>query len=363
MVPGDPRARHGSTSRPPPRSSSRRVGSARPQTKPTSATSTSWWRRSTCCAATSTRGLGRMLEVARVSRDARFESSGVTAYRVASAFAAHVMDYRQAEVGLREGLRYADEIEQSYCRHVMAAVSAHVAWAQGRWDEAVVAAEIELVEKGSRRGTLGSRDALGFVALGRGDVDRARALLEDSLAIGRPSGEVELVAARRCGGSPRPHWSPATEPELSPGARRRCRSRRQPVFARCWCHSTSRASGRTWPSIGRTRPSDGRRGSHTPSTAGADRRMPRARTPTACCGSRPARRCSPARTSRRRSTAGTPSPRIWEATSARLDLVAGLVRANRHADAVPVLAAARATARTAGQRAPAAPGGRARARS
>ena len=42
-----------------------------------------------------------------------------------------------AEVGLREGLRYADEIEQSYCRHVMAATTAHLAWAAGRWDEAV----------------------------------------------------------------------------------------------------------------------------------------------------------------------------------------------------------------------------------
>ncbi len=92
---------------------------------------------------------------------------------------------RRRRPGSGKGLRYADEIEQSYCRHVMAAVSAHVAWAEGRWDEAIAVAEIELVERGSRRGTLGSRDALGYVAFGRGDVERARALLEASLEIGR----------------------------------------------------------------------------------------------------------------------------------------------------------------------------------
>ena len=134
-----------------------------------------------------------MLEVARSARAARQESTGVTAFRWTAAAAVRVMDYPVAEVGLREGLRYADEIEQSYCRHVMAATTAHLAWAAGRWDEAVAIAAIELVEQGSRRGTLGSRDVLGFVAFGRGDVGRARTLLDESLAIGRPASEVDLV--------------------------------------------------------------------------------------------------------------------------------------------------------------------------
>ena len=138
-------------------------------------------------------GLQTMLDVARRAREARIESSGVTAYRAAAAMAIRVMEYPMAEIGLQEGLRYADEIEQSYCRHVMAATSAHVSWAAGRWDEAIQIAELEMVERGSRRGTLGSRDALAFVAFGRGMVERARSLLDDSLAISRPSGEVDLV--------------------------------------------------------------------------------------------------------------------------------------------------------------------------
>ena len=138
-------------------------------------------------------GLRTMLDVARGARDARLESAGVTAYRAAAATAVRVMDYPSAEIGLQEGLRYADEIEQSYCRHVLAATSAHVAWAAGHWDEAVRIAEIELVERGSRRGTIGSRAALAFVAFGRGNVDRARLLLDESLAISRPSAEAELT--------------------------------------------------------------------------------------------------------------------------------------------------------------------------
>lgn len=136
---------------------------------------------------------GRILDVARRARDANLEETGVTAYRVAAALAIRFFDYGTAAAGLGEGLRYADAIEQSFCRRIMAATSALVAWAAGRWDEAVAIAEIELVERGTRRGTLGSQDALGYVAFGRGDVERARELLSSSLAVGRHGGDVELI--------------------------------------------------------------------------------------------------------------------------------------------------------------------------
>ena len=138
-------------------------------------------------------GLMTMLGVARTAREARLEDTGVSAYRDAAALAMRVMDYPTAAVGLEEGLRYADEVEQSYCRSIMGAASAHVAWAAGRWDEAVQEAELELVEPGSRRGILTSRNALAFVAFGRGLGDRARTLLDESLAVARPSDEAELI--------------------------------------------------------------------------------------------------------------------------------------------------------------------------
>src|SRR5205823_5347648 len=117
----------------------------------------------------------------------------VTNYRVTADVAARVMEYPTSSVGITEGIRYADEIEQSHCRHVMSATSAIIAWASGSWDDAVQVAELELVQRGSRRGSIGSRAVLAFVALGRGDVGRARTLLDASLAITRPSGEVDLV--------------------------------------------------------------------------------------------------------------------------------------------------------------------------
>src|SRR6185503_20359974 len=63
----------------------------------------------------------------------------------------------------------------------------------GDWDDAVRIAELELVQRGSRRGSIGSRAVLAFVSLGRGDVERARTLLDASLAITRPSGEVDQI--------------------------------------------------------------------------------------------------------------------------------------------------------------------------
>jgi len=138
-------------------------------------------------------GLARMIEVSRVARDASLESTGVTGYRVAADIAVRLMDYPTAVLGVAEGLRYADEIEQSHCRHVLAATSAHLAWVGGRWDDAMREAELELVEPGSRRGTLGSRSVVGYVAAARGDTERARRQLDEALAIARPSGEPALV--------------------------------------------------------------------------------------------------------------------------------------------------------------------------
>src|SRR5439155_26067682 len=116
------------------------------------------------------RGLARMIDASREARDKHFESTGVTGFRVTADMSIRFMEYPTSIVGLTEGLRYADEIEQSYCRHVLSATSSHLAWVEGRWDEATPIAEIELVEPGSRRGTLGSRAVLGFVAFGRGEV-------------------------------------------------------------------------------------------------------------------------------------------------------------------------------------------------
>jgi DNA-binding CsgD family transcriptional regulator len=288
------------------------------------------------------KGIDRMMEVARDARQARLESTGVTSYRMAAAFAMRVMDYERAEIGLREGLRYADEIQQSYCRHVMAATSAHVAWAAGRWDEAIPIAEIEIVERGSRRGTLGSRDALGFVSFGRGDVDRARSVLEASLAIGRATDEVDLVLPPLWGlaetalvdGDPEnavAHCETALRLATECGERglivpfvvtgvRAYQALRRPEAAERWAERV-RLHLADWVRA-------------APALAHADGLLRLAAGSTAS-----------ARTSLEAAVTGWDGlGRIWEATWARLDLAACLIRGNRHIDAVPILNDARATA-------------------
>jgi DNA-binding CsgD family transcriptional regulator len=287
-------------------------------------------------------GLETLLRVAREARERQHEASGVTSYRWAAAMAVRVMDYPTALHGVTEGLRYADEVEQSYCRHVMAATSAHLAWADGRWDDAIPIAEIELVEKGSRRGTLGSRDALAYVAFGRGDIERARLLLGDSLAIGEASREVDLVMpplwglaeAALVAGEPAEavaRCEAAMALAVETGERallvpfvvtgvRAFQATRQPEAAEAWLHRTAghlegwdRARAALDHADGLVRMASG-------STVSA-------------------------RASLEAAVAGWESlGRIWETTQARLDLAACLIRGNRHLDALPVLSVARETA-------------------
>ncbi len=137
--------------------------------------------------------LARLVEIAREARAARYESVGVTSFRVAATMAARVMDYRFAEAAIGEGLEYADAVEQSHCRQQMAATSSLIAWARGDWDAALQIARQELVERGCRRGVLGAIPVIGFVALGRGQVDEARRWLGDALVEGRELDDVELI--------------------------------------------------------------------------------------------------------------------------------------------------------------------------
>jgi DNA-binding CsgD family transcriptional regulator len=281
-------------------------------------------------------GLARMIGASREARDKHFESTGVTGYRVAADMAIRFMEYSTSTVGLSEGLRYADEIEQSYCRHVLSATASHLAWVEGRWDEATPIAEIELVEPGSRRGTLGSRSVLGFVALGRGDVARARQLLEEALAIARPSGEIDLVLPALWGmaetalvaGDPArafDHCQEAVELAAPTGERallvpfivtgtRAAIAARRPEAAERWFE---RVKGLlvSWQEL--ARPAMEHANGLIRLSAGAS---------------------ASARTSLEAAVAGWDARgRIWESTWARLDLAQCLVRSNRYGEALRIL--------------------------
>jgi DNA-binding CsgD family transcriptional regulator len=288
-------------------------------------------------------GLSDGMRAAREARDAGFESVGVTGYRNLAILAARIMDRRTAELALREGLQYADAIEQSHCRQMMSTTRAVLDWAAGRWDAADERARQELVDRGCRRGVIGSLDVIGLVALGRGRPDEARRWLEESLASGRRIGEVQFILT--------PLWGRA-ETDLLTGDV-------EAAIARCeegWSISASNGERAlfipfvvtgTRSLIAARRPAD------------AERWVARVREYLAAWESvagpalghadallrLAAGSLSAAREGLERAVRGWDERgRAWETSWARLDLAHCLIRMNRHGDAAAVLANVRAAA-------------------
>ncbi len=280
-------------------------------------------------------GMRDGLRAAREARDAGFESVGVTGYRNLAILAARTMDAPAAEVALAEGLQYADAIEQSHCRQMMATTRAILEWAAGSWDAADARARQELVEPGCRRGVVGALDVIGLVNLGRGQIDEATRWLDESLAAGRLTGEPHLVLTPLWGlaetallaGDPATaigHCEEGLAVALSAGERallvpfvvtgvRANQAARRPEAAEAWLEAVrthlagwARAEAALAHGEGLVRLAAG-------STVSA-----RALLEAAVAG-------------------WDVVGRAWEAAWARLDLSACLVRGNRHLDALAVL--------------------------
>jgi DNA-binding CsgD family transcriptional regulator len=239
-------------------------------------------------------------------------------------------------------LRYADAIEQSHCRQMMATTSAILEWGAGRWDAADETARQELVERGCRRGVLGSLDVIGLVAMGRGLIDDARRWLDESLEAGEEIDELQFILP--------PLWALA-EADLIAGnpssAATRCESAMQRATTageRPLLVPFVVTGVRAWLSLQR------------PERAGEW--LDRAREHLAdwdiavaaiahgegllrlSAGS-----ISAARDSLETAVRGWDDRgRIWEASWARLDLAQCRMRSNRYGEAASLLAAVRATA-------------------
>ncbi|MHB8399834.1 MAG: ATP-binding protein, partial [Candidatus Limnocylindrales bacterium] len=138
-------------------------------------------------------GLDGISSAAHEAQRAGYEDIGVTAFRDAATLAVRTLEYERASRSLTEGLRYADAIEQSHCRHVMGATSALVAWAEGAWDVAAATARQTIADRGCRRAVTMARWSVGYVALGRGDAVTAATELSAAWSIGEENGAAELI--------------------------------------------------------------------------------------------------------------------------------------------------------------------------
>ena len=288
-------------------------------------------------------GLRDGMRAAREAREAGFESVGVTGYRNLAIMAARVMDHRSAQVAMAEGLQYADAIQQSHCRQMIGTTTAILDWGAGHWDAADERARHELVDRGCRRGTIGSLDVIGLVALGRGRADEARRWLDESLEAGRKIGEAHLILT--------PLWGLA-EVDLvaghADGAAARCeealalatqtgeRALLIPFVVtgtRAFLAARRPDDAQRWVSAARDH-LDGWETAAGQALSHADGLCRQA------AGSLVAAREALERAVRGWDERG----RIWEATWARLDLAGCLLRMNRHADAAAVIADVRAAA-------------------
>jgi DNA-binding CsgD family transcriptional regulator/Tfp pilus assembly protein PilF len=289
-------------------------------------------------------GLAIIARAALEAREAGYEDVSVTAYRDAALMAARVMDYRSTATWLDEGLRYAYAVEQSHCGHIMGATRATVAWADGHWDEAVAFGEQSMADRGGgARAAMTARAAIGYVAFGRGQVDRARAVLAEALEIGQSSEALDLILP--------PLWGLA-ETDLAAGNDQAAAERCERALELA-TESGERAlltpfvvtGTRSWLGAGRPDAAErwlARAAEHLAPT-------PRFAHPAVdhaaglvrlAAGSTGAARDALETAVRGWDERG----RIWEATLARLDLARCLVRTNRHADAALLLADVRATA-------------------
>ena len=171
------------------------------------------------------------------ARTAGAEAEASRGYRMLGSVASVIVEYERGERWLRDGIDLAERVERWNDRHYLAAHLAHVLWATGRWDDAAAVAEHA---KHDGRGGITTRitadHVLGYVALGRGELDRARRR-RSRRPVWPVRGWASCSACRRpCGASRRSPCSVATRRPRSAGSRpaasRRSRCATRPTCSR-----------------------------------------------------------------------------------------------------------------------------------
>ena len=123
------------------------------------------------------------------------ETAAARSYRMAGSCASVLVEYDRADKWLSEGIAYADAAELWNHRSYMAAHLAHVQWACGEWAAAQQTAERAMADgRGGITTRITAQYVLGYLAMGRGELDLAVELLSEALAAGESMGELQRIS-------------------------------------------------------------------------------------------------------------------------------------------------------------------------
>ena len=138
-------------------------------------------------------GLAMIRWIGEDTRSKGHEDNGVGCYRDVALLAMRAMDFREASIGLAEGLRYAESVEQTICGHFLASSEALVSWADGRFDDALRQGGHALSDPGSAASRAMAQWALGYVEACRGNRRGAEEHLLPALEFGRRAERLDLI--------------------------------------------------------------------------------------------------------------------------------------------------------------------------
>jgi DNA-binding CsgD family transcriptional regulator/tetratricopeptide (TPR) repeat protein len=129
------------------------------------------------------------------SRLDHLDAPAARAYRMLGSSASVLVEYDRAEKWLRDGIKEAERHELWNHRHYMAAHLAHVAWATGEWGEADEIARRALADgRGGITTRVTALHVIGYVSLGRGELDAAGVALEEARRLGSRMNELQRVS-------------------------------------------------------------------------------------------------------------------------------------------------------------------------
>ncbi|HET9681876.1 MAG TPA: BREX system ATP-binding domain-containing protein [Candidatus Limnocylindrales bacterium] len=127
------------------------------------------------------------------------EDNGVSCYRNVALFGIRAMDFRAAGIGVAEGLRYAESVEQTFCGGWLECAEALLSWADGRWDDATRQGGQALSDRGDRAARAMAEWALGYVEAGRGRRGEAEQHLIPALEFARRAERLDVLLPAQWG--------------------------------------------------------------------------------------------------------------------------------------------------------------------